>query len=278
VLTTPTIHASDAAAMLQLVNELHALPPDPLTRKHHLLQGLCKLLGARVGMIVYLADASGPAWKFQPRAVIDHGWQCAAEREALLAYRDDVARDPAKYADPMADMLKLPGRVITRRREELHADSAWYAGSYVNEHRRAARVDDCLYTLYRLPDRGAIVGLGMHRAWGDRTRFGQRESDLLQILNEQLEFLWRCDVAGETGGLAPRLRQTLGLLMAGHSEKEIARRLGVSRNTVHKYVTALYRHFGVASRPELMARQLGQDGGSRNDASEADACNKDSVN
>jgi DNA-binding CsgD family transcriptional regulator len=46
----------------------------------------------------------------------------------------------------------------------------------------------------------------------------------------------------------------LQLLLAGHSEKEVARRLGVSRNTVHHYVKAIHRHFRVSSRSELLAR------------------------
>jgi DNA-binding NarL/FixJ family response regulator len=56
--------------------------------------------------------------------------------------------------------------------------------------------------------------------------------------------------------LSPRLRQTLGCLLEGHSEKEIADRLGLSATTIHQYVTTLYRHFGVQSRAQLMAQTL----------------------
>jgi len=59
-------------------------------------------------------------------------------------------------------------------------------------------------------------------------------------------------------GLAPRHTQTLERLLAGDSEKQIASLLGVSRNTVHVYVTALYRHFDVSSRGELLARFVRQ--------------------
>jgi DNA-binding CsgD family transcriptional regulator len=55
-------------------------------------------------------------------------------------------------------------------------------------------------------------------------------------------------------GLSNRHAETLEWLLAGDSEKEIAARMGVSRNTVHVYVTALYRHFNVSSRGELLAR------------------------
>jgi DNA-binding NarL/FixJ family response regulator len=58
-------------------------------------------------------------------------------------------------------------------------------------------------------------------------------------------------------GLPPRMRVTLQRLLAGDSEKEIAGRLGRSPHTVHTHVKALYRHFGVCSRGELLARFVG---------------------
>jgi DNA-binding NarL/FixJ family response regulator len=69
---------------------------------------------------------------------------------------------------------------------------------------------------------------------------------------------------GETGGpslalldhpgLSGRMRQTLQGLLAGEAEKQIAYRLKLSPHTVHVYVKGLYRHFGVSSRGELLAR------------------------
>ena len=54
--------------------------------------------------------------------------------------------------------------------------------------------------------------------------------------------------------LSPRTRQTLELLLAGDSEKEIAGRLRLSPHTVHVYVKSLYRQFDVCSRGELCAK------------------------
>jgi DNA-binding NarL/FixJ family response regulator len=56
--------------------------------------------------------------------------------------------------------------------------------------------------------------------------------------------------------LSPRLDQTLRHLLDGASEKEVAQRLKLSPHTVHVYVKALYRHYGVRSRAELLARHL----------------------
>ena len=50
------------------------------------------------------------------------------------------------------------------------------------------------------------------------------------------------------------MRQTLQRLLAGEAEKQMARALGVSPHTVHVYVKAIYRRYGVCSRGELFAR------------------------
>src|SRR5439155_5415537 len=53
--------------------------------------------------------------------------------------------------------------------------------------------------------------------------------------------------------LSRRLLQTLALLLEGDAEKQVACKLGLSPNTVHVYVKALYRRFAVNSRGELLA-------------------------
>ena len=60
----------------------------------------------------------------------------------------------------------------------------------------------------------------------------------------------------EGSALPPRLGRLLPLLLDGHSEKEIAAHLGLSRHTVHEYVKQIYKHTGVHSRAQLMARLL----------------------
>jgi DNA-binding CsgD family transcriptional regulator len=56
--------------------------------------------------------------------------------------------------------------------------------------------------------------------------------------------------------LSPRQKQTLQHLLAGDSEKQVARKLGLSQHTVHGYVKALYRRYGVSTRAELLAKHL----------------------
>jgi DNA-binding NarL/FixJ family response regulator len=55
-------------------------------------------------------------------------------------------------------------------------------------------------------------------------------------------------------GLSPRLRDTLQLLLAGDSEKEVAGKLRLSPHTVHIHVKSLYKRLNVCTRAELMAK------------------------
>ena len=55
------------------------------------------------------------------------------------------------------------------------------------------------------------------------------------------------------GALPARLRDVLRCLLEGDSDKQVARRLSVTRGTVNQYTMAVFRHFGVGSRPVLLA-------------------------
>jgi DNA-binding CsgD family transcriptional regulator len=56
--------------------------------------------------------------------------------------------------------------------------------------------------------------------------------------------------------LSPRQEQTLQLLLEGDSEKQVARKLELSKHTVHVYVKELYRRFEVSTRAELLAKHV----------------------
>jgi LuxR family transcriptional regulator, maltose regulon positive regulatory protein len=60
--------------------------------------------------------------------------------------------------------------------------------------------------------------------------------------------------AGEGEALTEREREILRFLGSGLTEREIARELFLSFNTVHNHVKSLYRKLGVSSRAEAVAR------------------------
>ena len=102
-----------------------------------------------------------------------------------------------------------------------------------------------------------VTVLGIYRAVGE-VPFCARESRMLRIFHNELATKCQTALSRESGmrrpALSPRMWQTLERLLQGYSEKQVARLLGIARPTAHQYVTALYRHFGVASRSELMAQ------------------------
>lgn len=56
--------------------------------------------------------------------------------------------------------------------------------------------------------------------------------------------------------LTRRRRQTLAHLMRGLSEAAIARRMKLSRHTVHEHVKAIYKQLRVHNRAEMLAAVL----------------------
>lgn len=80
-------------------------------------------------------------------------------------------------------------------------------------------------------------------------------ADFCKLLGDQLPTAHTTPTPRATAEpLPPRLQQTLELLLAGDSEKQVARKLAISPHTVHAYVKMLYRKFDVSSRGELLAR------------------------
>ena len=88
-----------------------------------------------------------------------------------------------------------------------------------------------------------------------------------QVVLEKLAKLRRFDAphgaAAELADLPQRAREVLTLVCRGMADPSIARKLGISPNTVRNHVASLYRRTGVNSRTALViwARERGFDGG-----------------
>jgi DNA-binding CsgD family transcriptional regulator len=54
-------------------------------------------------------------------------------------------------------------------------------------------------------------------------------------------------------GLSPRERQVLGLLAEGHSNKQLARTLSLSENTIKTHLANVYAKLGAGGRTEALA-------------------------
>lgn len=159
----------------------------------------------------------------------------------------------------------------------------------LQQHRRAVRVTDVMpqQELQRteffndfLARDGLHWGLNLYawdgqlnigdmRIWRDRRRenFNAEELQLLDLIGPGLlAALHRCEQQPSGGGLragaeaaatlSPREREIAGLATSGLSDKEIARRLGISPTTVRTHIEHAFQKLGVNSRVAL-ARLLG---------------------
>ena len=96
---------------------------------------------------------------------------------------------------------------------------------------------------------------------GQRSNFTARHQLLVDLFHKNSCWVYEPDLvllSPNARSLSPRERQTLEHLLAGLSEKQIATRMRLSRNTVHHYVKSLHKHFSVSTRSELLARWVGK--------------------
>jgi DNA-binding CsgD family transcriptional regulator len=182
----------------------------------------------------------------------------AAEHARLMVYM----REFGVHSDPIYQALQhVPNQNVVRRRTELVSDRDWYRSPAFNDYRRPCDADHQLTSLVKFTSTGATSCLALHRSVRDRD-FSDRECALASLFHVELGRLigrsLTSAIDGPSKSLSPRLRQTLACLLEGDSEKQVALRMGISRTTVHQYVTELYRLHDVHSRAELLARMLRQ--------------------
>ena len=268
-----TLRVADVQALLRLALQVHeaALANRPWQRE--LVLGLCRITGAVTGALALLRDVDARTpWRIVEMTCVDcapgsdgaggdgaggdgagDGWA-----QAIRASIEDPARP-----DPMRAMLASTGQsIITCPRRAVVRERVWQASDNVREIRHPAGLDDCLYSLYRLRSRRQAFAILLYRRRKDDSWFAGRETLLVHLLHSEMPSIYARQriFPGSSfpadGDLTERERQTLDRLLAGCSEKEAADALGLSPNTVHVYVRALYRRYGVSSRGELMARLL----------------------
>lgn len=270
----------DLKHIYRLIGECLDLGTDATTWRRHMFDRLCRLTGSRVGSGGEMRNFWDGFFtgELQILDAVDAGWMEAEPRQRWLEYL--AAGGP--QIDPIFRRLAaLPKRRrLTRTRRQLMDDQVWYASEQFNEYRRMSEVDHCinaLNTLTALPQAdciGEVVHtITLHRSVGERD-FSPRECRLVHWFHHELTPLIGRQLASADepllSHLAPRVRQVFACLLEGDSEKQVAHRLAIKRETVHQYVKTLYRHFGVHSRAELLARWFRGGRYDRNEAANPD--------
>jgi DNA-binding CsgD family transcriptional regulator len=252
---------NDISETMKLVREVCDRWDEPKAWREHLLQGACRLLNGNVGMIL-TDDAATPGWfgrlsvislvglPESVQAMVQPSMQLMDQRKI-----DDVSDNLMPGMMILNEQMHRQGWVTTAANQYL--DQAEYHSSpmYLN-FRKQMDCDDFVVSIRVVDFPKRPEAIGIDRPHGAQP-FGQREVTLLKLLHDEVAPLVGVRLTTEAhlcrDGLSKRLRETLALLLEGHSEKQVAAAMQLHVRTVHDYVTLLYRHFQVSSRAELMA-------------------------
>lgn len=222
-------------------------------RVTRLLTGLRSWLGAKAA---YLGLVRYEAGVFQ----LVEGLQSCDFTPAEQELADQYFRDISLHIDPAhAEAVRriLPTRRMTARREDLVDDQTWYSCDHVTRIRRPAGLDGCIYSAVPAEQDHEYLAMSLHRAWGSGA-FSPADRDLVAAFHGGarsmlIQWMREREARGELANLPPRLRESLGHLLHGLSEKALAAKMNVSPGTAHEYVKMLHKALGVNSRGELLS-------------------------
>lgn len=254
-----SLRVVDVHNIHRLIGESRDLGADSVAWRSHLFGGLCRLLGGTFAVggetVGLLSGTHAPTTMVFWNAGVD-------ERKVGNLFAYIQAETESGGTHPMLPHLHDLAAIqhVTIQRRDWVPDEEWYR-SLVFQFQGDAGLDHNIASVHILQPKPADLhsAFMILREKGQRP-FSGREVLLLNTLHRELAPLIGRQLAGgnepSPAGLAPRHRKVLEALLDGDSEKQIARRLGYSQSTVHEYIKAIYRHFRVESRAELMARWI----------------------
>jgi DNA-binding CsgD family transcriptional regulator len=238
----------------ELIDHITEFGDRPEIWRRIALEGLTRLVGGNMALTVDLRLT--PEGIPQSVDALDAGWQTESIRRRYYEYvvSGEMAEDPGVIS--LLEATKK-NAFVTATRRQLVDDVPWYASPTVSEARRMGDVDDLIVTSINLKP-GVSQGFVVYRPWGGKP-FESRQRRLVRLFHVELaRAIQRSDgprpVLGHMPHLAPRLKQTLELMLTPMSVKEIAAELRLSRFTINDYQKALYRIFDVTNRMSLVCK------------------------
>jgi DNA-binding CsgD family transcriptional regulator len=265
-----TLRAADVRAVYRLVGECRELGDDHLRWHRHLFAGLAGLVGGGVAMGGEVAGIrSGRLGVVGP---VDWGWENGFDRvgwERGLAEARDF---------PQMNRLATFTHYCTRTaasdgvclaRTDLIPDCVWDRAWDFRNMVEPAGADHSLYCFRSIPGSGdgytgVVIARPLRQA--DFTTRNKAVVQEVMVLVAPLLGgpLARFNEPSPTD-LAPLARRVLKCLLEGDTDKQITAQLGLTRHTVNGYAKVIFRHFGVTTRSELLARWVRRGWGSRFD-------------
>jgi DNA-binding CsgD family transcriptional regulator len=260
------LRVQDIRRIAALVGECRELGDDPTVWRTHLIAELGRLTGAGFGLGGEIAGcARGPR---RDLGIIDWGWENGFDRAAWIEMLTIFGHDP--FYNPVinayVDRLSPDGGLCLGRTDMI-PDRDWYQSDYFQTLHRPVGTDATLLCFRPIPDTtDQFNEVFLARPLGERDFSARDRAIVLEVCMEIAPHVGRslarfADPA--PAALAPRERLVLKCLLEGDGDKQIAARLGISRFTVNGHTKAVFKHFGVAGRAELLARWIRRGWGSK---------------
>jgi DNA-binding CsgD family transcriptional regulator len=249
----------DVRAAFRLVGECRELGDSAYVWRNHLFASLKSLVAADVSVGAEVADCRSASPKSLGTA--DWGWdQPGLDRKGWEANEEAFENDPWYHPVLTAVFELLRVRdAVTVSRQQLMTDDTWYRLPEYELFNESEGTDAVMHSFIVRPDKNLMSGLILARSSGE-PNFNSRDRRLVSLLHRELTPLIGRELASfedvSPDRLAPRVKQVLQCLLEGDGDKQIAKRLDISAYTVNQYVKAIFSHFQVTSRTELLARWI----------------------
>jgi DNA-binding CsgD family transcriptional regulator len=260
------LRAADVRAVFQLVGECRELGDDPILWRLHFGAGLGRLTGVGFAICAEMSGCDRGLRRDLGTAV--WGWENGYDRAAWLKMLATFQKNP--LYNPLinaylARSAHTAGTCLARA--DLLTEAEWHRHEEYLALHRSVGADETLVCFRPIPGPDDEVSeVFLCRDIGDRG-FSLRDRAVVQEAMAAVGPLvgWPLGRFGDPSpsDLPRRVRQVLRCLLEGDSDKQVATRMGLTRHTVNQYVKAIYRHFGVGSRPELLARWIRRGWGAR---------------
>jgi DNA-binding CsgD family transcriptional regulator len=247
----------DVRRVVRLLGEVAGHGGGIVTRKKFLMDGLAELVGADDWVWAISPEAGGDEQSVFTSFV--HGgiseermgfFMRALEHPDLKRLNGDFLREVASTE-----------RHLTRTQEQLDP-VGFFAGCDARSLWDSAGLSEVMLSFRPIRER-MMSGVALYRRSGERP-FSAREARIAHVILTEVPWLheagWSEDAALEVPRLSPRRRTVLNLVLEGLARKSIAAQLGISEHTLGGYVKDIFRHFGVHSQAELIARFRRGDG------------------
>lgn len=253
------LRAVDFRAVRRLADECRDLGDDSPSWRAHFAQRRAGLAGCGLGITAEMGSCL-----FGPRkdlGTVVWGWQNGFDPEGWLRMLSGFHRNPAYNPLMNAYIRRLADEDgVCLARSDVIEDRDWYPSAYYRQAHLVLAADATLCCFRRVPgaaDEFSEVFLA--RLTGERD-FSAREKALAHEAMAAVGPLVGSPLARfadpSPAALSGRRREVLRCLLEGDSDKQIAARLRISPLTVNVHVKAVYRHFGVGGRGELLARWI----------------------